>query len=370
MAIDIIELSGGADARGQTFGTARRNQIAAYMLAWQSSLSAAGVSDPQGYLASFLRETDYLVAIRKHTPDLLDEIRSTAETAGQPPELLLAAQFMDEEWAYRRRFEKQADPLQKCSSAAIVSTTGTAWIGQNMDLGQYTDGHQVLLRIAPRAAEPGALVFTIGGMIGLFGVNSNGVGVCVNALPQLPASREGLPVAFVVRKLLQASTVNDATRAVFALPHATSQHYLIADGSTVHSLEASPAGVVEYRSSDPLRVVHTNHPLAQENQAANVGRDQTNTIARLSSLANRLMTGSPDVEAIKEALCASDDPAHPVCRTVKSNGGAQSVSGTTSFTTGSMVSTLQKGSRSVESWVSAGPPCLCGYTRVCLSGSP
>jgi len=148
-----------------------------------------------------LRHTDFLTAIRKHAPDLLEEVRGIAVGAIQPVELLLASQFMDEEWAYRRRLQAAETP-EKCSSVA-VTRSGLTWIGQNMDLGDYTDGHQVLTRIAPSGVEAGALIFTIGGMIGLMGVNSRGVGVCVNFLPQLANSPQGLPVAFVIRRLLQ-----------------------------------------------------------------------------------------------------------------------------------------------------------------------
>jgi hypothetical protein len=124
--------------------------------------------------------------------------------------------------------------------------------------------------------------------------------------------------------------------------------------------------VVEYRSPNLSRVLHTNHPLAGEMREAYAARDQPNTIARLKSLMSRLMTGEPDLEAIKAALSSSDDPDHPVCRKLESKGSLPSIGGVTNFTTGSMISVLQQGSQLVDSWVSAGPPCLRGYTLVHL----
>jgi hypothetical protein len=236
-----------------------------------------------------------------------------------------------------------------------------------MDLDGYTDGHQVVMRIAPHAPEPGGLVFSVGGMIALMGVNARGVGVCVNALPQLPAARKGLPVAFVIRKLLQAENVAGATRIVHDIPHASGQHYLVADPTAIRSFEASASGVIEYHSPNPARVLHTNHPLVEELSNAYAARDQTNSVARLKSLRNRLTTGDVGLQAIMAALSSRDDPDHPVCRVLALRDVAASAGGTNRFTTGSMISALAQGPQTVESWVSAGPPSLREYTRIGVS---
>ena len=130
-----------------------------------------------------------------------------------------------------------------------------------MDLGWYTDGFQALLEVDDGEA-PAALVFTTAGMLGLLGVNAAGVGVCVNSLPQLPSAPEGLPVAFVIRRLLQARAAEEALGLVQTLPHATNQHYVIAGPGVARSFEAGAGGVTEYLPPDPTRVLHTNHPLS------------------------------------------------------------------------------------------------------------
>ena len=60
------------------------------------------------------------------------------------------------------------------------------------------------------------------------GVSAAGFAVLVNALPQVPARRTGLPVALVVRTALAAPNVGAATSFVHDAPHATGQHYLVA----------------------------------------------------------------------------------------------------------------------------------------------
>ena len=89
-----------------------------------------------------------------------------------------------------------------------------------MDLGGYTEVSRRCWRPGPQGASPSALVFTVAGMIGLMGVVT-GVALCVNSLPQLPSAPGGLPVAFVLRRLLQARSLAEAD-LVLSLPHATS----------------------------------------------------------------------------------------------------------------------------------------------------
>jgi isopenicillin-N N-acyltransferase like protein len=197
----------------------------------------------------------------------------------------------------------------------------------------------------------------MGAMIGLMGVNSRGVGVCVNALSTLAHARSGLPVAFVVRRLLQAASADEAATWLRAFPHATGQHYLIADAGSVRSFEASPDGVFEYRSEHERRVLHTNHPLAEG--ARNVAaRDETNTRTRLACLVARLGTGPAGLDDIKTALSSKDDPRNPVCRTGTTGAGL------VGFTTGSMVSTLSPRAAGIDTWISPGPPCMRAYVHL------
>ena len=156
-AFSALALDGDARARGRAYGAAMGPRIRAHLADWLDVLGRAGVGDPSDYVAAMLRETDFKSAIAAHTPDLLAEVEGIAEGAGAAADLVFALQLLDEEWAYRGR------RLEKCSGFAIVTAGGPTWIGQNMDLGAYTNGHQALLRIGAGARGPAALVFTVPG---------------------------------------------------------------------------------------------------------------------------------------------------------------------------------------------------------------
>ncbi len=128
-----------------------------------------------------------------------------------------------------------------------------------MDLPSVHDGTQVVV-IHEEQGAPTQAVFTAAGMIGLMGVNSAGVGVCVNNLDVLPAARSGVPVTFIERKILDTFSVEEAGYALHAMPHTIGQHYLIGDPTGLVSYEADAARVIG--GSDELRVVaHANHPI-------------------------------------------------------------------------------------------------------------
>ncbi|MBL8769870.1 MAG: hypothetical protein JNK30_00690 [Phenylobacterium sp.] len=345
--LQIVDMAGDARTRGVACGRALAGRIAAHMADWERWLAAATGRPGLDYVRAMVRDTDYRTAIAAHTPDLMEEVQGLAEGAGADPDLVYGLQLMDEEWFYRGR------AIQKCTSFAVVEPGGDAWIGQNMDLGAYTDGHQVMLRIAADGDRPAALVFTTAGVIGLMGVNDAGVGVCVNSLPQLPAAPHGLPVAFVLRRLLQARSVTEAAELACTLPHATNQHYVIAGPGAVRAFETSSAGVVEYMPPDPARVFHTNHPLSDVEAAPESEAARRNSVRRLASVTARLAQGRPGLPEYQAALCARDDPEHPVCR----EGG-----GNIGFTCGAMIARVAPGE--VEAWASPGPPRREGFTAV------
>jgi hypothetical protein len=343
----LLAATGSPYERGVAQGRAFRHAIAGHSEALLSVWRKQGIDDPIEHRARLLRETRFEEAIERHTPHLLREVEGIAAGSGLSRAEVYALQLLDEEWAFRRRL-KDGPGLQKCSAFAVRNdAAGVTWIGQNMDLGAYTDGLQRLVQHASCDGRPGAVIVTIAGMLGLLGVNDAGVGVCVNSIPQVPSAAEGVPVAFVVRHLLEARSAAEASDRCRRLPHASNQHYLIADASLIVSLEASSEEVVELPLPAPDRALHTNHPLAR---GARYPEGEENSVARLRSLDRRLGHGSPVLADLQGALASCDDERHPVCRLRTDELGP------TSFTTASMISALHGKAAPVEGWVSFGPP--------------
>lgn len=345
----MVEVSGGSYDRGTSQGVMFAKQIVAHLDALYAHWSALGIESPETYGKRFLAETDFGDAVAVHTPHAMEEVNGIANGAGIDSGQAFLLQLLDEEWAYRAR-RLHTTPLDKCSSLAVRDNAhGVTYVGQNMDLPGYTDGFQHLVRHSPSGPAPGQVIFTIAGILGLMGTNAAGLGICVNSLPQLPSGRSGIPVAFMIRRLLESSSASEAAELIHRLPHATNQHYLLADPNTLVSLEASANGVTEYRAPWPDRIFHTNHPLSPLQADTSPELDMINSEARLAALTARLSRGSVDPGAIEAALSSRDDPVNPVCKPRSASKNPASM------TTGSLVSALYRSGR-VSGVVSMGPP--------------
>jgi isopenicillin-N N-acyltransferase-like protein len=366
----VIVVEGGPRERGRACGEALRGKIAACL----DAIDRAGENDrkiPAGkFRAEFLQATSFGGTIAQWTPDLLDEVRGLGEGANQPFERMLYAQLMDEEWVYARnlKYAMEAD-AGHCTGFA-VRERDRAVIAQNMDLGQWLDGYQAVVRHIDRAAGFDIQMLTFAGYLGLCGLNANGPAVCCNTLLDLDASPTGLPVAFVFRSLVQSHSVAEAERTCRGFPHASGQNYIIGGKDDVVSLECSAHQIVNFQIPGlPERVYHTNHALANT-ETSYVDRHVKNSSiarrcrspsspARLASVAAHVGDSNRkiDVAFAMETLRAKDDPAAPVCR----DGNASAEDAQIGFTFGSIICEI---SDEPAMYVAAGPPCHSSYRRL------
>lgn len=207
---------------------------------------------------------------------------------------------MDEEWWFGA-----AGGDGHCSSLAIAPhAERPTLVAQTMDLPRWHDGAQALLRILQEDGSD-ALVFTSAGMIGLMGVSTRGLGVCVNTLSQLATSHTGLPVAFVMRGALARTNVAAAADFLRSVPHASGQNYQLGDRTRITTLECSAGGATQIDIADG-RSLHTNHPLASRDMRSGVSPDgSADSRNRLDSLRADLPSHAmADADAVKTALSA------------------------------------------------------------------
>ncbi|MFC9553974.1 C45 family autoproteolytic acyltransferase/hydrolase [Rhodococcus sp. NPDC056960] len=243
----VIECAGSGRVRGHAHGEQARDLIHTALDRWRDGTSA--------HSREHLATTGLLAAVEAVVPDLAEEMRGIAEAAEVPFAEILAYNFMDEQWwVHREHLEFGCSVLGRADADGV-------FLAQNMDLPDFMDGSQVVLRVRPEVG-PEALVLSSAGMIGLTGVNAAGVAVCVNALGMLRHNLAGLPVAAAIRGALAHSSRTEAVDFLHRIPHASGQHYAVADAHGFHGVECSSAAVVvSCRAGSPL-LLHTNHPLA------------------------------------------------------------------------------------------------------------
>jgi len=114
-------------------------------------------------------------------------------------ETILAFQLLDEMWSNEDVFF-----AEHCSSLDSRSSFEPAYVAQNVDVESFRDGFQVLLHIKYADSDLESFVLSTAGLIGFNGMNNRSVGICGNALVPLRGCRDGLPVACIVREVLNS----------------------------------------------------------------------------------------------------------------------------------------------------------------------
>ena len=240
-------------------------------------------------------------------------------------------------------------------------------LAQNLDTPAIYHGHQTLLKVQYKGSLTRVYAVSEPGLVGICGLNSDGVGVCQNTLAwQLNRSRQGLAAMLIARSLLHQPSLEKAVIFIKSINHASGINYAIGD----------PGGVVDYECStnqanrwvpqdSPGKIYHTNHSLVSTDlyqpaqmsaeTAAYQQRYITNSQARLSSLQRRVMAipGSLTLSEVQEILSAHDSDDFPICRHIRPENGKLA-----SCTNNTIIMELSLSPRML---LSSDPPCQFKY---------
>ena len=356
--LKVVLLEGSPFERGLTHGRVLKKEIHKVIGKWRTHLETDYKLGADEFTERFFEKTDFLQAIERWTPGLLEEVRGVADGAGIDFRAALLFNLLDEVWA-----NAEGVAGEHCSGVGVNKQgERPAMIAQNMDINGFYDGYQTLLHIKYPNSDLETLVFTCAGLIALTGMSNRPVGVTVNTLSQLAYSADGLPVAFVIRGLLEQKSQKDAVEFLHNVKHASGQNYLIGGEEGVYDFEASANKVSRYLPSRNAGVVcHTNHPLVNDdytvkfrdkfrhrlmaNDVGSVASGSSDT--RFRSLEQRLgdKVGSLDIDALRSALTSRDSDQFPVCVNHQSESAP--------FTFGSVIMVL---SEKPELQLAVGPP--------------
>ncbi len=361
--IKTVTFSGSGYALGVQHGKTLKKEIGEVVKAWKENTTAQLGKDANVVLKEFFEYAKFDEAIKKWTPELYEEIEGIAEGSGQKLNDILVLNLLDEFWVYIVDLQIN----HHCSGLGVPARNGNpGYISQNMDLENYTDGFQVLMRLEKTKARPEQLILTHPGLIALNGMNEEGIGVCVNTIMQLKASSKGLPVAFVIRRIINSTEKEELLSFIQTIDHASGQNYIIGIRGEVFDFEASANKVVQFKPENKNGTVyHTNHPIANddikkgfEKFNPNLKEAQkpvnSNSYLRLKAVEKR-MTPNIDINEgmIKNALRSKDNKYNPVCRANNKDGQG--------FTFASIIMTF---SEQPNIQILAGPPDESEYKKI------
>jgi isopenicillin-N N-acyltransferase like protein len=309
-SVPILRLAGSPTDCGQQYGTEVKS-----MISWTIETYLGTFRDQHGLTeeAVFDLARKFEPVIEEYDRDLLEEMAGIAAGAAVPLEAIVAINARSE---LMHGLKAKLD--EGCTSFAILpsaTSSGHVLMGQNWDWKSSLRQSTVLLDIR-RLGIPRVLTVTEAGLVGKFGLNEAGLGLCINFLLS-DTRRFGMPVHVIRRRVLSAWTLGEAMRGVFKANRALAANYLIAhaDGEAF-SLEAFPEDVdVVYPKR--ARLTHANHFKTCGNSARDLGKSIFPDSLVRDHRANRELQkyeDRVDIEACTKVL--SDHFNHPesICR--------------------------------------------------------
>jgi isopenicillin-N N-acyltransferase-like protein len=149
----------------------------------------------------------------------------------------------------------------ECTSLAaepVATSDGHTLLAQNWDWGVEVGKHCVLLEIQ-QEDRPDILTHVEAGFVGHKGLNSAGVGLCVNAMSsQHDRFRPGVPVWALARSVLNCKSLDEAQAKVASADRAASMNFMVAEKSgRIAAMEVTPTDVCALPASSG-RLSHCN----------------------------------------------------------------------------------------------------------------
>jgi isopenicillin-N N-acyltransferase like protein len=147
---------------------------------------------------------------------------------------------------------------------------------------------------------------TEAGIIGKIGLNSSGVGVCLNAIRTKGVDFGKLPIHLALRAVLNSSSAEKAIKTLQRAGVASAGHILIADTEGAAGLECSALGI-QLLPTMAGSVVHTNHFLLEQPAGVHPAAFLEDSPARMTRIAELLDRekkgrGEPSVAKVEKML--------------------------------------------------------------------
>ena len=246
LAIPRLTLQGSprdiGQAHGETFRPLVQDNVKTYFAIFAHY---AGLSREQ----VLSRASLFMPVIEQFDADLLEEIRGIAEASGNQLEEIVAINSRTE------IMFKETPHLGECTALAATpeaTASGHTLLGQNWDWMPKLDGHMLLLTIKQKGQEekPTVLTCTEAGIVAKIGMNSAGLGVCVNLLVS-DSTRVGLPFHILCRGILSSFSMGEALGKIFNHQTGASANYLIGhmDGEAI-DIETNPVSYTHLRAHE------------------------------------------------------------------------------------------------------------------------
>jgi isopenicillin-N N-acyltransferase like protein len=215
-----------------------------------------------------------------------------------------------------------------CTSLSWHGEKGSL-LGQNWDWMPEQKPNLIILRIQGDGESPSIAMVTEAGIVGKIGFNSNGVGVCLNAIKTKGCNPKQLPVHFGLRLALESRSAAEAVDSMEAIGMASSAHILLADEKEAIGFEFTATTSARLPMDANSCVVHTNHLLGDHAGVHEPGwlADSPLRLATMKELTTKLAQRArePSIDDFSKLFEDESNFPSAICRTLEENSGAETL---------------------------------------------
>jgi isopenicillin-N N-acyltransferase-like protein len=317
MTVPVLKLTGRSREIGRQHGEQVpeliKDNLRFYMNLWQHM---GGVSREK-----ILSDVEAFVPhMERFDPELVEEMKGVAEGAGVEFREIAALNARTE-----LTFSCLPNALKDsmaggCTSFGLmpeVTESKHVIIGQNWDWRAEACHTSVILQIEQRD-RPGIVMHAEAGTIGHRGINSAGLGVCINYIrSEADVFRPGVPFLLKLRGILNSDRMSTALKLVMSFVGPNSMNMVIAhQGGEIIDVENLPNDLLFVYPQEGI-LTHANHFESPMLPVRDTGKSTLpDTIFRSRRLRRLLEArrGRLNVESIREALCDHFSYPDSICR--------------------------------------------------------
>ena len=303
----LISVQGDPFERGYQYGARAAGSIAANMAAYLRLIEFhAGLRSEAALAAA----RGFAPLVEAYAPELLEEMRGIAEGAGRSLDEILLINARSELMGTVQNGECTA-----LAAGPDFAVGGRVLLGQNWDWYTAIEVEPVLLEIR-QASAPDILTLAEAGQVGKIGMNSAGLGLCLNFLQHTDRG-QGLPIHVILRRMLGCAALGEAIHEAYRVPRGGSANILLAHAEgDLLDLELTPLDA-DFFYGDAGWLVHANHFESPRLRAGDAGlATSMSTLAR-AARARRLLAqaaGRASVEGFRAILRDHTYGAYAICR--------------------------------------------------------
>jgi len=245
MEFPELTISGSPDERGVAHGDALAAEIEATIDFYATAFKKTSAE-------IFDRAKHFRRVIQEYSPAYCQEIEGVA--AG--------AKIKEPLWIYALNSRSEilaldaSGNLNECTALCFQST---ALLGQNWDWGRRLEKLAVLMQIKV-SADHTIKMLTEPGIIGKIGLNSQGIGTCLNIL-LINKPLNGVPIHIVLRAILDAQTLEEAKMAIQKSGFGKASNILFGDRVGNFNYAEFAGDQAFLKQCTGQFMVHTNHYL-------------------------------------------------------------------------------------------------------------